>query len=138
MIRKPGALRNGAPFTDMPAPLLQLQRSLLKHEGGDRVMAQVLAAVPVHRLESVLVAVELALESGMTGGEHVLNVLARLKGQAAPQGLVDVPLRLDEQQDTDAIEASWREQMFGENGVLNAHFREAIRKVAGRRRAAVR
>jgi predicted metal-dependent hydrolase len=45
-----------------------------------------------------------------------------------------------EQQDTDAIEASWREQMFGENGVLNAHFRnrDAVRKSAGPRRAAVR
>ncbi len=31
----------------MPAPLLQLQRHLLRHEGGDRVMAQVLAAVPL-------------------------------------------------------------------------------------------
>ena len=41
-------------------------------------MAQVLAAVPMHGLEAVLVAVELVLESGMPSGEHVLNVLARL------------------------------------------------------------
>ena len=39
----------------------------------------VLAAVPVHGLEPVLVAAELALESGKPSGEHVLNVLARLK-----------------------------------------------------------
>jgi hypothetical protein len=39
-----------------------LQAILLRHEGGDRVMAQVLAAVPVHGLEPVLVAAELALE----------------------------------------------------------------------------
>jgi hypothetical protein len=43
--RKPGALRNGAPFADMPEPLQQLQRAL-RAAGGDRVMAQVLAAVP--------------------------------------------------------------------------------------------
>ena len=42
-------------------------------------MAQVLAAVPVHGLEAVLVAVELVLESGMPSGEHVLNVLGRLQ-----------------------------------------------------------
>ena len=30
--------------------------------------------------EAVLVAVELALEAGKPSGEHVLNVLARLKG----------------------------------------------------------
>ncbi len=95
--RKPGALRNGAPFVDMPAPLLQLQRHLLRHEGGDRVMAQVLAAVPVHGLEAVLVAVELALESGMTSGEHVLNVLARLKTQATPGELIEVPFLLGEE-----------------------------------------
>lgn len=77
--RKPGALRNGAPFETLPEPLKKLQAILLRHEGGDRVMAQVLAAVPVHGLEPVLVAAELALESGKPSGEHVLNVLARLK-----------------------------------------------------------
>lgn len=76
--RKPGALRDGAPFAEMPAPLRTLQQHLLRRPGGDRVMAQVLAAVPVHGLEAVLVAVELVLESGAPSGEHVLNVLARL------------------------------------------------------------
>lgn len=41
-------------------------------------MAQVLAAVPRFGLESVLVAVELVLESGRASAEHVLNVLTRL------------------------------------------------------------
>mgnify|MGYP000450384737 CR=1 FL=1 len=57
--RKPGGLRNGAPFEDMPEPLKQLQAILLRRLGGDAVMAQVLAAVPMHGLEHVLVAVEL-------------------------------------------------------------------------------
>ncbi len=80
---KPGALRNGAPFRVMPEPLQILQRHLLRHPGGDRVMAQVLAAVPIHGLEAVLVAAELALEAGRPSADHVLNVLARLK-QGAP------------------------------------------------------
>ena len=46
-------------------------------------MAQVLAAVPVHGLEAVLVAVELALETDKPSGEHVLNILARLKSQSS-------------------------------------------------------
>jgi hypothetical protein len=79
---KPGALRNGAPFRQMPEVLQTLQRHLLRHAGGDRVMAQVLAAVPVHGLEAVLVAAELALEAGRPSAEHVLNVLARLKDGA--------------------------------------------------------
>lgn len=77
--RKPGALRNGAPFADMPEPLQRLRGLLLKREGGDRVMAKVLAVVPKHGLEAVLVAVALVLESGNLSVEHIENVLNRLK-----------------------------------------------------------
>jgi transposase len=76
--RKPGALRNGAPFADLPDPLQRLRRALLRHEGGDKVMARVLMAVPTHGVDAVLVAVELVLESGRPSAEHVLNVIARL------------------------------------------------------------
>jgi len=82
--RKPGALRNGAPFVDLPEPLLRLRGFLLKHEGGDRIMAKVLTAVPRSGLESVLVAVELVLESGNPSAEHVENVLNRLKAAPPP------------------------------------------------------
>jgi len=82
--RKPGALRNGAPFADMPAPLRQLRSSLLRHEGGDKIMAQVLAAVPASGLDAVLVAVELVIESGAISAEHILNVLARLNASPLP------------------------------------------------------
>src|SRR5450830_1905603 len=61
--RKPGALRNGAPFADLPKPLRLLKRGLRRHTNGDRIMMQVLAAVPIAGLEPVLVAVELVLES---------------------------------------------------------------------------
>jgi hypothetical protein len=83
--RKPGVLRNGAPFADLPEPLVQLQSALLRREGGDRVMAQVLAAVPTSGLEAVLVAVELVLESGAINAEHILNVLARLNETILPE-----------------------------------------------------
>jgi len=87
--RKPGALRNGAPFLDLPETLQRLRKSLLRHEGGDRAMAQVLASVPQAGLEAVLVAVELALEGATPNGgvsvEHVRNVLARLNSPQAPE-----------------------------------------------------
>jgi transposase len=83
--RKPGALRNGAPFADMPEPLLHLRTLLLKREGGDRLMARILAAVPKSGLETVLVAVELVLESGNPSPEHIENVLNRLKNAPAPE-----------------------------------------------------
>ena len=82
--RKPGALRNGAPFADMPVPMQKLRGVLLKREGGDRMMAKVLAAVPKHGLEGVLVAVELVLESGNPSAEHIENVLNRLQATPPP------------------------------------------------------
>lgn len=85
--RKPGALRNGAPFTDMPEALQLLRRGLLRQVGGDRLMAQVLAIVPVAGLDAVIVAVELAMESrppsGRVSVEHVVNVLGRLNAPSA-------------------------------------------------------
>ena len=71
----------------MPEPLRQLRRGLLRNPGGDRVMAQVLAIVLTAGLDAVLVAVELALETGPPGKvsvEHVVNVLGRLNAQPVP------------------------------------------------------
>ena len=93
--RKPGALRNGAPFADMPQPLLRLRQGLMRHDGGDKTMAQVLNCVSSHGLEAVLVAVELVIESGVLSTEHVLNVLARLNAAELPQS-VESSLQLKE------------------------------------------
>ncbi len=93
--RKPGALRNGAPFADMPAPLLRLRQGLMRHDDGDKTMAQVLNCVSSHGLEAVLVAVELVIESGALSTEHVLNVLARLNTTAVPES-VESTLHLKE------------------------------------------
>ena len=93
--RKPGVLRNGAPFADLPAPLLSLQQALLRRPGGDRVMAQVLAAVPTSGLDAVLVAAELVLETGAVSAEHVLNVIGRLTASAPPDQ-VETALRVNE------------------------------------------
>ena len=93
--RKPGALRNGAPFADMPEPLLRLRQGLLRHAGGDKIMAQVLAAVPTAGLAAVLVAVELVIESGVLSAEHVENVVARLNASPPPE-CVETSLQLKE------------------------------------------
>ena len=93
--RKPGALRNGAPFADLPAPLQRLRQGLIRRVGGDKIMAQVLAAVPTAGLEAVLVAVELVLESGALSAEHVLNVVARLNAKPTPK-TVETTLQLRE------------------------------------------
>ena len=93
--RKPGALRNGAPFADMPEPLQRLRNLLLRREGGDRVMAKVLSAIAQFDLEAVLVAVDLVLESGLPSAEHIENMLNRLKSGPMPPP-VETPLTLSE------------------------------------------
>ena len=59
-------------------------------------MAQVLTGVTLHGLDAVLKAVELSLEAGHASGDHVLNVLSRLKAMKQPMRLesVDTPLTL--------------------------------------------
>ena len=76
--RKPGALRNGAPFAEMPPAFRALQQRMLKTPGGDREMVEILALVLQHDEQAVLTAVELALEAGAPAKTHILNLLHRL------------------------------------------------------------
>ena len=90
--RKPGALRNGAPFASFPEGFKRLQSILLKREGGDREMVEILALVLHHDEQAVLTAVELALESGAASKLHILNLLGQLLQPVtapvnAPEGL---------------------------------------------------
>jgi transposase len=76
--RKPGALRNGAPFVELPDAMRTLQQHLLRKPGGDREMVDILALVLQHDEQAVLAAVEMALEAGVPTKTHVLNLLHRL------------------------------------------------------------
>jgi hypothetical protein len=91
--RKPGALRNGAPFTELPVAFKRLQAALTKRAGGDREVVEVLALVLHHDELAVLTAVELALESGAPSKQHVLNLLTRLT-ETAPPAPVNAPQAL--------------------------------------------
>ena len=93
--RKPGALRNGAPFTEMPTAFRQLQGQLLRHPGGDREMVEILSLVLHHDEQAVLRAVELALEAGVPTKTHILNILHRLiDGKDATPPRIDAPQAL--------------------------------------------
>ena len=89
--RKPGALPNtlwgtsGAPFLDMPGPLLSLQRALRKHPGGDRAMVDVLACVPIVGLEAVVAAVERLPEPLYTSVEQVRHLATQLRTNDRPE-----------------------------------------------------
>jgi hypothetical protein len=104
--RKPGALRNGAPFLEMPEAFRQLQGHLLKRPGGDREMVEILSLVLHHDEQAVLSAVELALEAGVATKTHVLNVLHRLiDGKAPLASPIDAPqaLRLTQEPEANVV-----------------------------------
>ena len=93
--RKPGALRNGAPFAEMPVAFRYLQSHLLKCPGGDRELVEILALVLQHDEQAVLCAVELALEAGVPTKTHILNILHRLTdGKADKVARIDAPQAL--------------------------------------------
>jgi len=93
--RKPGALRNGAPFVELPESFKQLQQHLLKRPGGDREMAEILALVLHHDEQAVLCAVEMAVNDGAPTKTHVLNLLHRLvDGKSPDVAKVEAPQAL--------------------------------------------
>ena len=83
--RKPGALRNGAPFTELPNSFRQLQTQLLKRPGGDREMVDVLALVLLHDERLVEQAVAEALKIERPSQQHVINCLSRLGEAPRPE-----------------------------------------------------
>ncbi len=89
--RKPGALRNGAPFTELPKSFRRLQQILLKRAGGDREMADILALVLHHDEHLVEQAVREAIESDIVSKTHILNRLSRLLDTPLPAALTPPP-----------------------------------------------
>ena len=86
-MKKPGALRNGAPFKDwdLPPALTQVRAKLKPHADGDRQFVKILGAVLDHRgLGAVEAACAEALEAGLASGDVILTVLARRRQPAPP------------------------------------------------------
>ena len=79
LARKPGALRNGAPFKDwvLPAALDRVRRKLAGSDDGDRQMVKILAAVLTDGLPAVEAACLQALSEGVHSADVVINILAR-------------------------------------------------------------
>jgi hypothetical protein len=79
LARKPGALRNGAPFKDwvLPSALECVRRRLAGANDGNRQMVNILAAVLTDGLPAVEAACAQALSHGVHSADVVLNILAR-------------------------------------------------------------
>jgi hypothetical protein len=86
LARKPGALRNGAPFKDwdLPLSMRRVQRKLGRMPNGDRQMVDILGAVLTDGLDAVEAACAKALHEGAPSSAVVLNILARHREPAPP------------------------------------------------------
>ncbi len=86
LARKPGALRNGAPFKDwvLPASLERVRRKLAGTADGDRQMVDILTSVLSDGLPAVEAACAEALKEGVHSAAVILNILARRREPAAP------------------------------------------------------
>ena len=89
--RKPGALRNGAPFVDLPTSFKRLRSVLMKRYGGDREMADILALVLHHDEHLVEQAVREAIHSDVISKTPILNRLSRLLDAPPPAALTPPP-----------------------------------------------
>ncbi|WP_024352461.1 IS21 family transposase, partial [Aurantimonas coralicida] len=98
LARKPGALRNGAPFKDwiLPASLERVRRKLGTAPDGGRQMVAILTAVLSDGLPAVEAACAEALGEGVHSADVILNVLARAR-EPAPTITIMTPdaLRLN-------------------------------------------
>ena len=90
--RKPGALRNGAPFKDwnLPSPMTRLRERLAKHADGDRQFVEILTMVALYGLEAVSQACAAALEEQVATSAHVVNLLHRA-AQCSRAPVLQVP-----------------------------------------------
>jgi transposase len=90
LARKPGALRNGAPFKDwvLPASIERIRRKLAGSHDGDRQMVDILGAVLSDGLPAVEAACAAALSEGVHSADIVLNILARRREPARPTAVM--------------------------------------------------
>ena len=90
LARKPGALRNGAPFKDwvLPAAIERVRRKLASADDGNRQMVDILNAVLTDGLPAVEAACAEATAHGVHSADVVLNILARQRDPAPPANIL--------------------------------------------------
>jgi hypothetical protein len=92
--RKPGALRNGAPFKqwDLPEAMSEVRTALEGRSGGDRQFVSILSVVSRYGLEPVAVACSQALADKTVSSDVILSILSRTHDEPQPE-----PAKLSEQ-----------------------------------------
>ena len=92
LARKPGALRNGAPFKDWPLPgsIEKVRARLAGSDDGDRQMVKILTAVLTDGLAAVEAACAESLRAGIASADAIINALAR-RQQPEPVASIMTP-----------------------------------------------
>lgn len=89
--KKPGALRDGAPFKRwkaLPSAMQNVRVQLSKRTGGDREFVNILCAAREHGVEVVANACQAALTDGVVQGGWILNRLSRDTAPPPPEAVV--------------------------------------------------
>jgi len=86
LARKPGALRNGAPFKDwvLPGAMERVRRKLAGADDSNRQMVDILTAVLTDGLPAVEAACAETIAHGVHSADVVLNILARQRDPGPP------------------------------------------------------
>ena len=86
LARKPGALRNGAPFKDwvLPSAMERVRRKLASVDDGNRQMVDILTTVLSDGLPAVEAACAEAIAHGVHSADVIINILARQRDPAPP------------------------------------------------------
>ena len=92
--RKPGALRNGAPFKrwDLPEAMSEVRTALEGRSGGDRQFVSILSVVSRYGLESVANACTQAISDKTVSSDVILSILSRTHDEPQPE-----PVKLSDQ-----------------------------------------
>jgi transposase len=85
LARKPGALRNGAPFKNwvLPNGIDRVRRKLAGADDADKQMVTILTAVLSDGLSAVEAACQEALREGVHSADVIVNILARQREPSA-------------------------------------------------------
>lgn len=84
--RKPGALRDGAPFVNwqLPGAMVQIRDLYLKQPGGDREFVELLLKAQDHGMDVVQMACELAVEAKTLRLPAITNLINQLVEPVVP------------------------------------------------------
>src|SRR5690606_9900938 len=95
LARKPGGLRNGAPFRGwvLPSAMEKIRRKLQAADDGDRQMVKILTCVLTDGISAVEAACQEALDQCVSSADMILNILARSR-DPAPGEILSIPQAL--------------------------------------------